>query len=187
MILAGCSQATRERLTTFFFEVPEEAPAPKAVDTATPTAAEPPTLVLPESKYKSIHPPYAQHGCDSCHDAAQKMHVREDLVDACSECHDRYFSADVGHAPVAEGRCDACHDPHRSEHAGLLKLATFDTCVDCHDEPEDLSEAAHGGEGVENCTECHDPHFGTARLLKHSPVGSIRNKNEPYYGVREIG
>ena len=181
--LVGCSQATHERLSKFFFEVPEETSSSSEGETASAASAEePPMLVLPESKYKSVHPPYAQRSCDTCHDTAARMRVRENFLDVCSECHERYFSSDVGHPPVAAGECIECHDPHRSEHAALLKQAMFETCIDCHDEPEDLSEEAHGGDDAENCTKCHDPHFGKGQLLRTPPVGWIRDRNNPGLG-----
>jgi predicted CXXCH cytochrome family protein len=59
-----------------------------------------------------------------------------------------------------------CHRPHRSEHSALLILPLFDTCIECHDEPEDLSETAHSGTDAEDCMKCHDPHFGEGMLLR---------------------
>jgi predicted CXXCH cytochrome family protein len=99
------------------------------------------------------------------------MQVREDMLDSCRECHPRYFSDAVRHDPVSSGDCDTCHQPHRSELLHLLRQPVYNTCVDCHDEPEDLSEEAHGGDilesgAVKNCTVCHDPHFGAEKLLR---------------------
>ena len=171
----GCSSTTRERLKAFFFEIPPEnssGESPSAVDSAglARDTYQPPALELPPSRFASLHPPYVTRDCRACHDASSRMDVREDLADACSTCHARYFTDAVGHAPVAAGECAECHDLHRSVHLNLLKMSVLDTCVECHDEPEDLSEDAHAVAGVEQCTKCHDPHFGTDLLLKPGAV-----------------
>ncbi len=162
----GCSQAARESLERFFFEVPEAAETPALSRASSPSKAEPPRLALPKPRFVSFHPPFVQRQCHSCHDAKQRMQVRTDLLHQCRLCHTRYFGDQIGHAPVAQGECAVCHEPHRSGQPDLLRMLVFDTCVDCHDEPEDLSPDAHGGENVESCTACHDPHFGVGKLLK---------------------
>lgn len=167
-VVVGCSQARRERLAAFFFEIPPEEPTSAVGDVpggaSTPDVT--PALELPPSRFVSRHPPYVARECRKCHDTGSRMVIRAEFLDTCKECHPRFYSAEVGHPPVMQGECIVCHDMHRTEHLKLLKLAMFDTCVDCHDEPEDLSEEAHSAEGVEDCTHCHDPHFGTGHLLK---------------------
>ena len=167
--IVGCSDTARHRLKHWFFDIPEDQPvalpegeSPKP--TPTPAPAE---LVRAEPKYRSFHLPYVSRDCRSCHDATQRMQPRADFLDQCRDCHDRYFGEHVGHFPVSDGQCITCHDMHRSGHAGLLKMPVLEMCVECHDEPEDLSEEAHNeGEGVDDCTRCHDPHFGESPLLK---------------------
>ena len=169
VVAVGCSSAARQRLKVFFFEIPvAESSTPQVSDaTATTLASLPlPVVELPPSRFRSLHQPYVERNCRSCHDAANRMSVRADLADQCRSCHTRYYSEHVGHEPVSQGECAACHEPHRSVHPALLRLSVFETCVDCHEEPEDLSPDAHSGENVENCTACHDAHFGTGVLLK---------------------
>jgi cytochrome c553 len=62
---------------------------------------------------------------------------------------------------------------HHTDQRFLLTMSTLDLCVDCHDEPEDLSERAHTVSEVERCTACHDPHFGSNALLKPNPTIEI--------------
>jgi len=154
-------------MTRFFFEVPEEGKTVEASGAPVELPAyEQPTLALPASRFASNHPPFVPRECASCHAVEQHMSVREDLLDRCGGCHPRFFSDEVGHSPVADGECLLCHQLHRSTEASLLTMPVTELCVDCHDEPEDLSEPAHSQEGVERCITCHDVHFGTSPLLK---------------------
>lgn len=179
LITVGCSQAARERFKYWFFDVAKEATAEsdsRAVTTHPDFQPWPAQMSLqvpslPGSRYASLHPPFVLRQCLECHDAAQRMQARVDLLDSCSSCHSRYFSDEVGHAPVAEGLCSECHEMHQSDKRYLLKMSTFDLCIECHDEPEDLTEPAHSGPDVQRCTACHDPHFGTGVLLR--PDSSI--------------
>ncbi len=160
-VVLGCSQAARERTKHFFFEVPDDAQAGSASGDAQPTdTSERPDLELPPSAYASVHQPYARQMCAECHDPSAKMPGLDNLTDACGECHARYFSDEVAHSVVSDGECLACHQLHRSKLPSLLTRSAAELCADCHDDPADLSEEAHGVDGVEKCTMCHDPHFG---------------------------
>lgn len=179
----GCSYTARDRLRHFFFEVPVDSAGPHAVARSDAPPPAPPTLVVPPSKFRSVHPPYLERRCDECHKADRQMQVRTDMLSACQTCHARYFGDDVGHAPVGQGECLTCHDMHRSAQPRLLVMATFDLCIECHDEPEDLSEKAHSGNDVENCTRCHDAHFGKSPLLRPSHRSSAILYKGPAYAL----
>ena len=139
--IVGCSDIARHRLKHWFFDIPGDQPvASQSGESPEPTPPPAPAeLVRAESRYRSLHPPYVNRECRSCHDATQRMQPRVDFLDRCRDCHDRYFGEGVGHFPVSDGQCIMCHDMHRSTHAGLLKMPTLEMCVECHDEPEEMS------------------------------------------------
>ncbi len=162
----GCSAAARDQLKRFFFEVPQDKGTSGASEGVTRGEENRPALALPTPRFASVHPPYKRRQCSGCHNPTRQMQVSDTLADACRPCHGRFFGEEVRHSPVADGECATCHEMHRSTLPNLLKLSMPDLCVDCHDEPEDLSEDAHGAGNVANCTGCHDPHFGGDMLLR---------------------
>ena len=167
-ITVGCSQASRDRLKQFFFEIPEEQTdaSSESLQESSVPVPEPPQLLLPGPRFVSTHPPFALRQCSECHDAANTMEMGAHFIDSCGTCHPRYFSEFVGHDPVTQGECVSCHEMHRSKQVGLLLMPGNDLCIDCHEEAEDLSEPAHSGDDADQCLVCHDPHFGTEKLLR---------------------
>ncbi len=176
IVSLGCSQAARDSFKHWFFEIPEQSEVTSEAPAAEPESSSAKAETAPhqvESKYLSVHAPYADRQCNRCHDPEQRMAVRDDLEGCCLSCHRQYFDEDtIEHSPVADRECLTCHDLHRSTQLSLLKGSVLELCAPCHDEPSELSEDAHGGEGVENCVRCHDPHFGEAPYLKPGVEGS---------------
>ncbi len=179
-IAISCSTESRLRLKNFFFEIPQ--PAPVAAVAPESGVAVPETEKSDEpgsqlaANVRSIHEPYRAHQCSACHTPSQYMKPKSNFMDTCAECHEDYFSDRVTHAPVSEGECLACHNPHRSSHLALLNLSVLETCADCHDYPEDLSQPAHAGDNASNCIACHDAHFGGEFLLKPGRPNSRNGK-----------
>ena len=176
--VVGCSQAALDKAKRFFFEIPDESPAGTTAEPAV-AAEEQPELVLSGPQYASVHRPVVERRCSSCHDTAGLMKVRENLSEACRGCHTRFFGDEVEHGPVADGECRGCHTLHRSKHPHLLTAPAGETCLECHDSADELSEEAHGDPGAEHCTRCHDPHFGESPFLKTDRPAAAAETESP--------
>ncbi len=170
----GCSPAARDKLLNFFFEVPDAPPGTTPDVQPQPVAVSPPDEVIEprwmaeaSAGFRSVHPAVLDRECHRCHDVAGRMAVEDErLINACQSCHPKFFTDDIEHPPVAAAACRSCHTLHRSREPTLLIQPVLDTCIQCHDEPEDLSEDSHSGADAENCIRCHDPHFGPLPMLK---------------------
>lgn len=171
VVVFGCSQSARERFKHWVFEIPESGEVVQLADEfAPPPVYEP--VRPPTPKYASTHTAFVRRQCLSCHDASAQMAAIEDSAKSCAACHAEFFTDKVGHDPAADGECAVCHTPHFSENPHLLVAPTYDVCIDCHDEPDELSEEAHSGPNAKACTACHDPHFGTGMFLKPTYKGA---------------
>lgn len=122
-----------------------------------------------------LHPPYARRECIACHDYDDSRRLRNDFLDTCADCHEQYFSEEVGHVPVREKLCLKCHEPHAGRHPGLLRRSVARTCGRCHVKAGLLSPEHHTRDDTHDCTVCHDPHFGVGfRLKPDAPIDHTR-------------
>ncbi len=171
---AGCSEMTRYRVLTFFFDGVPLPPSMQEPDEAGPGAdalvqdgEEPEPAPLPLT-IVATHEPYEERLCFDCHSGPGAYQVEGEVSSLCKRCHVEYFEyeqTDWVHGPVAAGACDLCHEPHESVHMVLLTEAQPGLCLKCHDEGLVLSRSYHAGDAVEHCSTCHDPHLAGNRLL----------------------
>ncbi|MCX6294903.1 MAG: hypothetical protein NTX97_02365 [Bacteroidetes bacterium] len=114
----------------------------------------------------SIHKPFAEEKCTSCHAAgfSNSLILPPSLL--CYTCHEDFSKKyKVLHGPVASGNCLMCHNQHESKYNRLLLRKGQDLCLFCHQAKQVLSNAKHKTIGDKNCTECHNPHGGEDRFV----------------------
>ena len=112
---------------------------------------------------KSIHPPYEEKKCDSCHDKTTESGLVRPLNQLCFVCHTDFLKGAYHHGPAAVADCLNCHVPHDSQNPSLLKVSKADVCATCHKEKRQA-------QGLHNmavdrkigCTDCHNPHYGNS-------------------------
>ena len=113
----------------------------------------------------SVHPPFAEGSCDTCHVGGQAGALVEKGGKAlCTGCHadveEAAKKAKVPHAAL-EGECTACHTPHASKEPKLLKGPTAAVCTACHEgQAPKRGESVHGATTWLGCQSCHRPHGG---------------------------
>ena len=115
----------------------------------------------------TVHPPFAEGGCDNCHSNGAAWSAAE-VTDLCLTCHEPRSS---GHPVPEETACVACHTPHASTGPGLVKGFEEEVCLACHEQISEQRAGAvsyHPSFGMaQDCTVCHELHTGsTSALLK---------------------
>jgi predicted CXXCH cytochrome family protein len=168
----GCNVKTRHKVLSKVFDgvpPPRQAPPPSAKipvgDQPTASTVEP----APAPPPGSLHQPYADRECNSCHNAGRSNQLRMPADLLCQQCHDpAEFNAPWIHGPIAGGGCAACHLPHRSDKRHLLRNGGNNFCLDCHDPNAglmDLASPAHLDIDGKQCLDCHEAHGGDTRFL----------------------
>jgi len=172
MLAPACSQASKYRVLSFFFDgVPspeEEAARAAAAERKRVEAddADLPGAQQPAGSQHFAHAPYRENRCGACHNIQTGTLFRSDREGLCSSCHaDLTAEARYVHGPVAVRDCLFCHHYHTSVLPNLLLQESPSLCLRCHD-PADLIEGSHHADVAEtSCTECHDPHGGDDTLF----------------------
>jgi predicted CXXCH cytochrome family protein len=129
----------------------------------------------PKLLQKFVHPPFAEHSCDTCHATPKDGKVvltTADSRELCVTCHsdqaEQIEKAKVQH-PGAQGECITCHSPHAGKTPGFIRPDPVNACLACHAEQaeEHQKKYLHQPAFVQGCATCHTPHGGdNAHLLR---------------------
>lgn len=120
----------------------------------------------------SVHPPFAERSCKTCHEGKASRLVANGTKDLCFACHggirQRIETAATQHPALEVAECTECHTPHASKQARLLRFPAGRECTSCHaDKTAGEGEFAHGATIAIGCRGCHEPHGGDRpRLLR---------------------
>lgn len=174
-LLTGCDVANRHKvLSTILDGVPALPPPeqicadymdkkmamPNSTDDEpgknTGTTADP-------AEAESMHLPYGENKCDTCHDKGKDNALVRPLNELCFTCHKNFFKGLYRHGPAAVGDCTSCHLPHNSRNGQLLKTSRNAICATCHKEKR-AAFSFHQKVAERNliCVDCHDPHYGNS-------------------------
>jgi predicted CXXCH cytochrome family protein len=150
-------------------------------------------------KNSVVHPDL-ESSCDICHTSNGKEHplknirgfdLSEKVPVLCYNCHsdfqEKSESSKVVHGPLKDkSSCINCHNPHSSPNSRLLKDATNDLCLKCHDRTitndsvkirnirQSITNAKSVHQALEaGCITCHNPHYSEkkALLVANFPAG----------------
>ena len=169
--LVSCSPKLSNNVLTFFFDgVPpndtlkhEKGRDPKFENSSSEVFRSEPVEV--NNNY-TVHYPYKEKECFSCHDEKSKSELIMPQPDLCYTCHDDYSKKfKYVHGPVATGYCTSCHNPHMSKEKKLLIRSGQQICLNCHESKSVFKNVVHKDIGDSECTLCHNPHGGENRFI----------------------
>jgi predicted CXXCH cytochrome family protein len=119
-----------------------------------------------ENSGYTIHYPYREKECASCHDENNKSELVMAMPALCYTCHDDFSKTyKYVHGPVSTGYCTSCHNPHMSKEKKLLIRTGQQLCLFCHDIKAVMKNQEHKDIADTECTLCHNPHGGENRFI----------------------
>lgn len=175
LFLSSCSEESRHKVLTFFFEgvppigykkVNRFARRLETQQSQVITGNEKQTI-LSAQKRGSSHKP--SRDCNECHlrrIGSSQSQLSKPIPNLCYSCHDNFAAAGtILHGPIAVGECMFCHSPHQSSYVHLQKAPQPDLCYRCHRREEMASILDHEIMLETICTDCHEPHASKRRKL----------------------
>ncbi len=170
----GCSPKFRYKILSKVFDgVPD--PSKETIDARDTLNLNDSTgIVTIESALKpqnTIHPPYKEKECGSCHDQNSMGKFIQPQPQLCFQCHNDFTEKhSFSHGPVVGGYCTSCHQPHVTESKKLLLRSGQQICFYCHDSKTVTSNQIHKEIKETNCTECHNPHGSDNRFMLQAGI-----------------
>ncbi len=164
-ILFSCSQSSRYKWASFFFDGVPNPDEEKQVEVQADTTKIVRTFKRVQPKL-FLHDPYREKSCDVCHEGARSHRLLDRQPGLCYQCHEDFAeNYAVIHGPTAGGFCTMCHNPHMTKIEKLLKRSGKQLCLFCHEKGLVLKNEVHEEIEDTNCTECHNPHGGEDQFL----------------------
>lgn len=111
----------------------------------------------------SLHKPFEENKCSSCHVAGSTAVVRTGMS-LCVDCHKTSmegFNKISNHLILGknDSSCNSCHNPHASDERYLLKDKEKRVCYECHTDTKDyVAKSAHKHPKIGACLDCHVAH-----------------------------
>jgi predicted CXXCH cytochrome family protein len=170
-LLVSCTPRLSNNFLTFFFDgVPShdtlKNPAGTENKNADNVTAEFRPTPIVENKDYTVHYPYQEKECFSCHDENSKSELILPQPDLCYTCHNDFSKTyKYVHGPVAGGSCTSCHNVHMSKEKKLLIRTGQKLCLYCHDSKSVSKNEAHKDIADTECMLCHNPHGGENKFI----------------------
>ncbi len=136
----------------------------------------------------SVHFPFKQGKCESCHNVhASDLRdlIKEDMNSLCLGCHEgikNLMNKGNVHGALKKGVCTNCHLAHAGANKHLLIKEEKKLCWDCH-EPlkEQMNKSfVHSPFREGECASCHNAHASSEQeLLSASPNKMCTKCHQP--------